>query len=438
MTTKKIQLLPAQVEFLQNTAKFLLFCAGYGSGKSFLMGFCVVQDAMHSEGATIGVYAPEKKHLRTVAIPAVEHWLNELNIKYRLNKTDNEIVVSTPGIGNIQFYPMDNPSTLVGYQTYRTHIDEFDTLTEDKATEIWDKILGRNRLNPKDIPEEEKVWSEQKQCYEANNKIRVYTTPEGFRFCYKNWVAHPMAKSDIVRGCTEDNPFLPSDYVESLKDRYTPEQLRAYLNGEFCNFNAGTVYYMYDRKKHRSFETVQPNDRLFIGMDFNVYHMSATIYVRRDGGKTWHTVDEIVDARDTKDIIDIIITKYRGHDITVYPDATGTREKTSSSLSDIAQLKEAGFRTKYKKALKSHQGINPLIKDRIAATNKAFENGVLFVNDFKCENVASCLEQQTYDKNGMPDKSSGVDHQNDSTTYPIAFEMPIRKKPLRLDVGFIF
>ena len=40
--------------------------------------------------------------------------------------------------------------------------------------------------------------------------------------------------------------------------------------------------------------------------------------------------------------------------------------------------------------------------------------------------MANCLEQQAY-RNGEPDKTSGNDHQNDATTYPIAYEMPIIK-----------
>ena len=45
-------------------------------------------------------------------------------------------------------------------------------------------------------------------------------------------------------------------------------------------------------------------------------------------------------------------------------------------------------------------------------------------------------QQQAYDKNGEPDKSGGVDHQNDGTTYPIAYEMPIRKPVINVPVTF--
>ena len=61
----------------------------------------------------------------------------------------------------------------------------------------------------------------------------------------------------------------------------------------------------------------------------------------------------------------------------------------------------------------------------------------LFVNSSSCPTVANCLEQQAYDKNGEPDKKSGNDHQNDATTYPIAYEMSIRRPMFALDFSFV-
>jgi hypothetical protein len=71
------------------------------------------------------------------------------------------------------------------------------------------------------------------------------------------------------------------------------------------------------------------------------------------------------------------------------------------------------------------------------ATNKAFENKQLFINHAKCPTVANCLEQQTWDDKGMPDKKSGNDHQNDATTYPIAYELPIKKPVANIDISYI-
>jgi hypothetical protein len=114
----------------------------------------------------------------------------------------------------------------------------------------------------------------------------------------------------------------------------------------------------------------------------------------------------------------------------MYPDASGSARKTvNASLSDIALLKSAGFEVRAHKS-------NPDVRDRINATNKAFAEHRIFINQFACPTVAKCLEQQAYDSNGMPDKKSGSDHQNDATTYPIAYEMGIKKPMFAIDFSF--
>ena len=439
MAIKEYYFTASQTKVIQSDKKFTLFCAGFGSGKSFLMGFNVVSDAMHSNDAVIGVYEPEKKHIRTTAVPAVEFWLKEFSIDYTYNKHENTIYCHTNGVGDIMFFPMDNPATLVAYETYRTHIDEFDTLKTDKAREIWIKILGRNRKNPQDIPESEKVMNKRGKL-ESNNKITVYTTPEGYRFCYKNWYAKPMPNSLLVQGRTIENPFLPDGFIEDKQSQYTEQELDAYLNGKFVNLAAGTVFYAFDREIHNSKEEIRPGENLYIGMDFNIYNMSATIYVKRKGGLEWHAVEELHGIRDTGEIIDIITERWKdkGHNITTYPDATGTSGDTAASMSDIAMLQEAGLRPRYKRAKKSKHGLNPKVKDRISATNKGFETMRIFVNVIKCPMVASCFEQQSYTTGGKPDKDSGVDHQNDASSYPIAYCMPVGQKLINVSISFAF
>ena len=167
-----------------------------------------------------------------------------------------------------------------------------------------------------------------------------------------------------------------------------------------------------------------------IGMDFNVQKQAATVWVKREGGKQWHAVDELVDMYDTPDAVRIITERYSGHRVTIYPDDSGGSRKTvDASKSDISLLESAGF------SIRAHK-TNPGVKDRINATNAAFERGILFVNSYRCPTVASNLEQQVYGKNGEPDKKSGVDHQNDATTYPIAYEFPINRPAAVLQVNF--
>ena len=79
---------------------------------------------------------------------------------------------------------------------------------------------------------------------------------------------------------------------------------------------------------------------------------------------------------------------------------------------------------------------NPAIKDRVMATNSAFENGLLYVNIRNCKTIADSFEQLAYDNNGVPDKKSGLDHAIDASTYPIAYEMPIVRPISHIPINF--
>ena len=49
------------------------------------------------------------------------------------------------------------------------------------------------------------------------------------------------------------------------------------------------------------------------------------------------------------------------------------------------------------------------------------------VNTNTCPELTEGLEQQIYDKQGMPDKTAGVDHLNDAQGYFISYQYPITK-----------
>jgi hypothetical protein len=429
MSNLDISLTKAQADFLALTCPFPLFVAGLGSGKSYLMGLAAVLAAHQSSNCLIGIYEPSHELTRLVSMPNVIMWLDKMgyvagdNGDYKINKNDHTIESRNPRFGNFLFKSYDNPDLLIGYETSTAFVDEIDTLPTDKAQIVWDKIVSRNRQQLKGVLPEYTQWSDQNQKYEYINRTMAFTSPEGFKFCYGQWVQKAKDNSSYqkVHGKTRDNPAISEAYIKERTKTLTQAQVKAYLEGEFVNLTSGTVYDCYNRETHRSYETITGTETLYIGMDFNVRNMCATVYVRRNGHE-WHAVDYIAGARDTPDMINIITTRWKdnGHHIVVYPDASKPTSTTNASITDISLLQDAGFTIKAKSK-------NPEVRDRVSATNRAFTNMLLFVNDELCPPVADCLEQQTYDKNGKPDKDSGNDHQNDATTYPIVYEMPVRK-----------
>lgn len=429
----KVCLTQSQADFVNSKAKFPLYCAGYGAGKSHVMGFCAVTDAMHSSKCLIGVYEPDYSLIRTIAIPRVEQWLNEFGIRYTVNKQDQAIYTSSPGIGDFQFKSMDNPDALVGYETYRSHIDELDTLPADKAEQVFFKIMGRNRQAPDDVPEAHRKWVEKNNRWECVNRIYAYTTPEGFKFCHKMW--HPDGENaqrnqdfKIYKGRTADNPVLTEDYLDGLANTYPAALLKAYMEGEFVNLESGAVYHNFKRDLHFTPRQVQPQDILHIGVDFNVNKTCGIVFVD-EGGKSY-IVAEVVNKYDTPDLIKELKQRWPTHRIIVYPDATGVkRTSTNASSSDIALLMAAGYEIRAK-------GHNPRVADRVLCVVNMFEKGLLFVNTIECPELTKCLEQQSYDKNGDPDKKSGYDHAVDGMGYRVFYSFNIKKPMITIPFTF--
>jgi PBSX family phage terminase large subunit len=403
-----------QYKYITSPSKFPAMVAGFGAGKTEAAIMRSVLGILANPGFNRGFYEPTYDLIRMIAWPRFEQFLSESNIPYKLQKSPiNQIAIE--GYGAIFFRSMDNPTRIVGYEHADADIDELDTLKKDDAAYVWRQVIARNR---------------QKKPV-GYNTVGVTTTPEGFKFVYETWKKETRAGYEIIQAPTRSNPHLPDGYIESLQDIYPAQLLSAYLEGNFVNLVSGTVYASYNRKAHDTQETIKLGEPLFIGCDFNVTKQAATVYVQREGGEQWHAVAELVNMYDTPEMVRIIQSRWQsqGHKIYIYPDASGgSRKSVNASISDIALLQQASFVVRSRAS-------NPAVRDRVMATNAAFESGRLRINATACPNVSSCLEQQTY-KNGEPDKSSGNDHQNDATTYPIAYEMPIVKPVANINFSF--
>lgn len=418
MRTLKIRPTQPQADFHALTCKFPAFVGGFGTGKSETMANQAFMDACQSSDALIGLYEPTYDLIRLIMAPRMEEKLQQYGIRYKYNKSENIIYTSSSQVGDFILRTMDNPARIVGYETYRSHCDELDTLSEDKAREAWGKIIARNRQRPEGIDK-------------PFNRVSAYSTPEGFRFMYKTWGKNPKPSYEMVRASSYTNPFLPPDYLEALKDSYEPNVFEAYANGEFVNLTSGGVYVQFDRKLNHSDRELQDFETIHVGMDFNVGRMCAVVNIIENGLPI--AVDEITGAYDTPDMIRMIKQRYweeTGHNqynrtrqINVYPDSSGkNRKSVGASETDISLLRDEGFGV-------FNHAVNPAVKDRINSMNTMFCNANgerrYKVNTIRCPNFTEKLEQQIY-KNGEPEKD-GTEDVNDAGGYFIAHEYPIIK-----------
>lgn len=403
-----------QGKFLKLENKYRAFIAGYGSGKTFIG--CVAQclDFWKYPKINQAYFAPSYPQIRDIYYVTAEQVAAACGLRVEIREGNKEVHYYNGRTyrGTVICRSMQLPQTIVGFKVGNALVDEIDVMDTNKASLAWNKIIGRLR------------WED------APNRVSVTTTPEGYKFVYQRFVMDQTANYGLVQASTYDNEAnLPEGYIDSLADTYNPELRAAYLNGQFVNLFSGTVYKSYERKKCASRETIQPRDRIAIGVDFNVTNMSGVCYVVRDN--VWHAVDELTGIYDTPELIATIKQKYPEHHIRVYPDASGASRKTvDASVSDISLLMSAGL------AVYAHKS-NPLVKDRVIAANVAFDKGLVKVNELLCPEFARCLEQLAYDANGAPDKKSNLDHLPDAGTYPIAYEMPVVKPAASLSIKFV-
>jgi hypothetical protein len=410
-----------QLEFYQLKDKYPAFVGGFGTGKTETLANCAIRDGLMSSSALIALYEPTYDLVRLILAPRMEEKLTDMGIRYKYNKQENIIYTSSGQCGDFVLRTLENPARIVGYQSYRAHVDEIDTLKKDQARLAWQKIIARNRQQPDDVAD-------------PLNRVSAYTTPEGYRFVYDTWGRNPKKGYVMVQAATYSNPFLPEDYVDTLRDSYPPALIDAYIEGKFTNLTSGSVYPDFDRRLNHTDATLQVGEPVLIGMDFNRLKMSAVIYVMRDGWPV--AVDEIVDGRDTPHMVEIYKARYKdkGHAIQVFPDASGQNASSkNASESDLSIIRQAGISVQV-------NSTNPAIADRVNAVNALILNGDgvrrLKVNTYRCPHLTDGLEQQAYDKNGMPDKSSGIDHVIDAAGYPLAKLFPIVKPVTSIKLGF--
>ena len=223
----------------------------------------------------------------------------------------------------------------------------------------------------------------------------------------------------MVKAPTASNPYLPDDYIEQIRANYDPLLADMYLNGEFVNLSDKKVYHFFDRGKHHSDRAIQPNDRLHITIDFNIGGCASNAYVL--DGKTPIAVDEFT-SHDTYDFVNNL-SRYKGHKLIIYPDASGKAHKTNATASDIEIIKNAGY-------IVDAPNANPAVRDRINCVNAKISHDEFYVNTLKCPELTTALEHQGYTDKGEPEKFNehpAIDDWVDGTGYFIHRKFPIRK-----------
>ncbi len=406
---KEVSVLPHQREFVKSKAPSTGLVAGFGAGKSYAGTLKTIIKKLQYPTVKVAYYLPTYPHIRDIAFEKFPEMCEELGLYYQLNKSDKELIIKD--FGSIIFRNMSEPEMIIGYEVGYSLIDECDILPKLKMSKAFKQILARNRAK---LPDGKP------------NQVDVVGTPEGYRWFYDRFVTNESDKYKLIRARTMDNPHLPDNYIETLREDYDERLLEQYLLGEFVNVNGSAVYHCFDRDVHvvgnMDINTTLP---LIISFDFNINPYNAIYLIQIIDGKVVVIDNAIVKNKPLIDSLDYLKEKfsYLGAALfsaTIYGDASGKARSQGTAITNYDIIRDAGWN---KMRIKT---ANPRVQDRINTVNSMLRNGKGDVNILICErnnHLINDLEQMSYNDKGEVDKSNqDLSHASDSVGYYIEYE----------------
>lgn len=367
------------------------FVAGFGSGKTrTLCGWATLM-ALDNPGCLGALFAPTGPLVRDVLIRALEDYWEDLAVPYEFRASPlPEFTIHTPaGPATVLCRSMENWTRIIGLNLAWIGADEIDTSKTEVAQRAVEKFLGRLRAGNR-------------------RQLGMFSTPEGFGVLHHLFVelGHKPDRA-LYRAKSTDNPHLPADFLDGMRENYPEALLRSYIDGEFTNLTQASVYPEFDRELNTTaLDAPTEADTLWVGVDLNVSRCWLAVCIQRGDGI--HVIAEHI-ARDTPGVIETILEHYGAWvdhgQLVVCPDASSqSRSTKNAGISDFGLLKQAGLRLQT-------QASNPFIRDRVLTLNSLILNAKgerrLFVHP-SCKGMIKGLEQQAYDlATQQPEKGDG-------------------------------
>jgi len=411
MTLHKKNYFPSQWRFITNPHKARIkgYIGGMGSGKTHsLLAACFINMIVkkNQDGKSNGlVLYPTYSLAEEVFIEPFKEMLDRNGVGYTYNIAAHKFRTS---YGNIKIYQARYPQRIVGSSYTWAGIDELDIEPYRQAELVVQKVLGRLR-----------------GCDDA--ELFITSTPEGFAYCHHLFVEKAGPDKLLVHGKTTDNPYLPESYIQSLRDNYDENLLKAYLLGQFTNLQKGSTY-AFNRDKNLKECKYDASKPLQVGLDFNTDPCCSVVWQEYPSSPNIRVIAEYSLSHGgegdllTRRMCETIKHDYPNKIINIFPDATGASKHSSSRYSDIEIIRRTqGFRVHVRHT-------NPLVVNRVNSMNNNLNKGNLVI-DPSCKNLIKDLEQ-VINKEGTReiDKSNkNLSHLTDALGYSVHFLYPTFK-----------
>ena len=351
----------------------VLLSGSVGSAKSILGAHLAVRHCFEFPGARFLLARKALPQLReTIYTKVVEH-LQQDSLKegkhYFLNDTQCQVRFSNGSEIISTTWADKKYSKVRSYEISSAFIEE-GTENNDDDQQAYTEIFMRCGRLPH-IPHK---W------------LMVATNPDSpSHWLYKRFFVEKKETRHVYLSKTEDNPFLPPEYIQGLKENMDPKMARRMLHGEWLDIRGETVYHQYGDEHEISEEyKLSLFHPIYFTWDFNIGDgkpLSVTFYQLINGH--FHFFDEIVieGARTETALEEAADRGLFEPDTTFYcqGDASGKHRDTRSNLSDYEIIDRfmLKFITKDNRRLRYQRQVpvsNPPVRTRHNVVNSYLKN----------------------------------------------------------------
>lgn len=359
----------SKLDYSQGTQEILL-SGSVGSAKTLLMAHLIVSLSLMFPRNRILIGRKALPALKdTLFAMIVEHIGEKLNVKIQQNR------------GRIRF--MDNGSEIIciswadkkwkKFRSYNISSLFIEEGTENESGEFYNEGLMRcGRLSHIPI-----------------SICMVATNPDSpAHWLHLHFMDKASPSRHVYYSITEQNPFLPPEYIAKLKENLSPKEAERMLKGKWVELTKEVVYYNYDRAKNFSTQSYQWKEGHPIDLmhDFNIgfgkpmsmavgqyvdghFHVGRTIIV--EGART----GEIMDELSSSGLLDMPGMNH----VRVFGDASGKNKDTRNNKSDYDIIKKflENYQTKQGSKLRVEMRVpstNPELRKRHNTANAKFCN----------------------------------------------------------------
>jgi len=228
--------LPKQKLFLyhiedNDDAKFIWYCGGFGSGKSFIGSHAVIRQAMENAGGRSLIARQTLVDLKATTMKTFFEVLDARLIK-KWNKSENLLTLINGH--EIYFWGLDDIEKLKSLEIGMFWIDEVNEVDENTFNVLKGRL--RNKHHKK--------------------RLGILTSnSEGKNWTYKQFVLgkgirtqQDLDKYWIIKAPSNENTYLPDDYLDVLNS-YTGDLFERYVKASWNVFE-GQIFPDFHREVH--------------------------------------------------------------------------------------------------------------------------------------------------------------------------------------------